>query len=196
LIAGVTFWLGMTAVVGAGLVARAGAIAGIDHVPTALNWLLGVMALAGVVGYIVWVSMARRRVRIRGFRLELPGLGLTLGQMVLGAADLCCAAGALFALLAPERGLDFFTFVSIYVFACILGVISHAPGGIGVFEATMLHAVPAHSQESVLASLLLFRVIYYLVPFVLALALLGADEGSRRWSDLREAILKSIENRE
>ena len=82
--------------------------------------------------------------------------------------------------------LDFFTFASVYVFACMLGVVSHAPGGIGVFEATMLNALPAHSQESLLASLLLFRVIYYFLPFILALALLGADEGSRRWNSLRE----------
>ena len=61
-------------------------------------------------------------------------------------------------LLPQDTNLDFVTFASVYVFACILGVVSHAPGGIGVFEATMLNALPTHSQESLLASLLLFRV--------------------------------------
>lgn len=194
-IAGVTFWLGMAAVVGAGLVTRAGEISAIDKLPAFLNWALGALILAGVACYVVWVSVRRRRVRLRGHLFELPGLGLTSGQAFLGVADLCCAAAALYMLLPWENGLDFFTFVSIYVFACILGVISHAPGGIGVFEATMLNAVPAHSQESILASLLLFRVIYYFAPFILALALLGADEGSRRWSSLRDAIVRIIEDR-
>lgn len=194
-IAGVTFWLGMTAAVGAGLAARAGEIAAIDRLPAFLNWILGVLVLAGVLAYIVWVSLSRRCVRLRGRLFELPGFGLTIGQMVLGVVDLCCAAGSLYALLPAHDGLDFFTFVSIYVFACILGIVSHAPGGIGVFEATMLHALPAHSQESILAPLVLFRLIYYFAPFLLALALLGADEGARRWGSLREAISKIIEDR-
>lgn len=195
-IAGVTFWLGMTAVVGAGLVARASEIAAIDKLPTILNFTFGVLVTAGVVYYVVWVSLRRRRVRLRGHLFELPGLWLTSGQTMLGVVDLCCAAAALYALLPQGANLDFFTFVSIYVFACILGVISHAPGGIGVFEATMLNALPAQSQESLLASLLLFRVIYYFVPFILALAFLGADEGSRRWNSLRDAILRGMEGRE
>ncbi|HET6374917.1 MAG TPA: hypothetical protein VFF88_02615, partial [Methylocella sp.] len=80
-----------------------------------------------------------------------------------------------------------------YVFACILGVASNAPGGIGVFEAAMLKAVPVSSEGALLASLVLFRVIYYLIPFLFALALLGAQEGFRRWTSLREAMRRSEE---
>ena len=69
----------------------------------------------------------------------------------------------------------------------MLGIASHSPGGLGVFEATMLKGVGG-SPDQLLASLLLFRVIYYLVPFVLALALLGANEAVRRWRSLSEAI--------
>ncbi len=67
---------------------------------------------------------------------------------------------------------------------------SHAPGGLGVFEATMLDAVGVPSDQ-LLASLLLFRGIYYLVPFILAMALLGAYEAVRRWRSLREAMAAS-----
>jgi len=88
--------------------------------------------------------------------------------------------------LPVPHQLDFVTFAAIYVFGCVLGIASHAPGGIGVFEATMLKFVPAPSQEALLASLLLFRVIYYLAPFILALALLGATEGLRHWRNMRD----------
>jgi hypothetical protein len=195
-IAGVTFWLGMTAVVGAGLIARASEIGAIDKLPAFVNFGLGVLVTAGVGWYVVWVSARRRRVKLRGHLFELPGFVPTVGQTILGVVDLCCAAAALYALLPQDVSLDFFTFVSVYVFACILGVISHAPGGIGVFEATMLNALPAQSQESLLASLLLFRVIYYFLPFILALAFLGADEGSRRWVSLRDTITRILEARE
>jgi uncharacterized membrane protein YbhN (UPF0104 family) len=124
-------------------------------------------------------------------RLELPGLGVTLGQIVLGVVDLCSAAGVLYVLLPSHRLIDFFTFAAAYVFACILGIASNAPGGIGVFEAAILKVVPVSSEAELLASLLLFRVIYYLIPFVLALAFIGAHEAFRRWQSLREAMLGS-----
>ena len=90
-------------------------------------------------------------------------------------------------LLPKGHGLGFLAFCALYSFAAMLGIASHAPGGLGVFEATMLKGVGG-SSDQLLASLLLFRVIYYLVPFLLALALLGANEAVRRWRSLREAM--------
>ena len=101
-IAGVTFWLGMASVVGVGLLARAGELGAIDKLPAFLNVALGLLVCAGVGYYLVWVSLRRRRVRLRGHMFELPGLGPTLGQTILGVVDLCCAAAALYVLLPQE----------------------------------------------------------------------------------------------
>ncbi|MGH6857813.1 MAG: lysylphosphatidylglycerol synthase domain-containing protein, partial [Methylocella sp.] len=192
-IAGVTFWFGMVFVIGAGLAFHANAISNINHFYPLINTLIGLAVLGAVLAYLVWVTIRRRHVCIRGFRLELPGLGLSLGQIALGVIDQCAAAGVLYVLLPSHAELDFFAFAATYVFACILGVASNAPGGIGVFEAAMLKAVPVASEEALLASLVLFRVIYYLAPFLFALALLGAHEGFRRWNSLREAMRGSEE---
>ncbi|MEK4032759.1 lysylphosphatidylglycerol synthase domain-containing protein [Methylocystis sp. IM3] len=194
-ITGVTFWLGMTAVIGFTLVRAAEPLSALDHLPAPLHVVVGVLVLAGVAGYCAWVALEPRRIRLRGHVLELPGPGSTLAQLVVGAADLCAAAAALYVLLPQGVDLQFEAFLAVYVLACILGVVSHAPGGIGVFEATMLHALPGPSQGSVLASLLLFRIVYYFVPFIAALAVLGADEGRRRWGSLREAVARIIEER-
>jgi hypothetical protein len=196
-IAGVTFWLGMALVIGVTLLARSETISAIDHFAPAINFLMGLSVIAALLVYLAWVSAGHRKTRLQGFRLELPGFGLTLGQIALGVIDLCSAAGVLYVLLPTPHHLDFLTFAAIYVFACVLGIASHAPGGIGVFEATMLKFVPVASQEAMLASLLLFRMIYYLLPFLLALSLLGANEGVRRWKGLGEAIrgMKDVENR-
>jgi hypothetical protein len=188
LIAGVNFWFGLILVIGAGLAFRPEHVSAVNHIATALNFLIGAGLLGAICFYLVWVTIRRRVVRIQGFRLELPGLWLSLGQIVLGLIDQCAAAGVLFALLPQQSHIDFFTFATAYAFACILGVASNAPGGIGVFEATMLKAVPGVAQEPLLASLLLFRAIYYIAPFILALALLGAHEAFRRWRSLREAM--------
>src|SRR4051794_32248192 len=193
IIAGVTFWLGMALIIGTGLLVKADAVSRLDHLTPAINMAFGAGILAALGGYLIWVSVTPRQRKIQGFRLELPGLRLTSRQVALGVTDLCAASGTLFVLLPAHHGLDFLTFVIVYVFASVLGIASHAPGGIGVFEATMLKTVPSPSQEALLASLLLFRVIYYVAPFVLALACLGANESFRRWQSLRDAMLRSRE---
>ena len=190
LVAGITFWLGMGLVVGAGLIVERAALAELNQFRADANALIGLGVLAFIAAYLVWVSLRPRRVQAQGFRLELPGFRLTLAQMALGVIDVCAGAGALFALLPAGHRLDFFTFAASYAFACMLGIASHAPGGIGVLEAAMIKIVPSPSQAALLASLLLFRIIYYLGPFILALALLGANEAMRRWAFLRAGMEK------
>jgi uncharacterized membrane protein YbhN (UPF0104 family) len=190
LIAGITFWLGMGLIVGVGLLGEAAAISDIDHFNVAINQVFGLGVIAVLLGYFVFVS--RRKFKAILFHVRLPGPFLTLGQMGLGVIDVCSAAGALYVLLPKGHGLAFVTFAALYSFACMLGIASNAPGGIGVFEAAMLKTVPAQSGP-VLAALLLFRAIYYLTPFILAMALLGAHEAGRRWRSLREAMETSSE---
>jgi len=188
LIAGVSFWLGMVLIIGVSFIVRPGAIADVDHLHAWINVLIGLAALGALVAYLAWVARGHRRTYIQGLKLELPGMGLTISQIVLGVLDLCSAASVIYVLLPAENGMDFLSFAATYVLACLLGIASNVPGGIGAFEATMLNSVPSTSPEALLASLLLFRVIYYLVPFVFALALLGAHESMRRWASLREVM--------
>lgn len=195
-VAGVTFWLGMAVVIALGLAIEAARLSDIDHLAVDLNRLIGFGVLVAIGVYLYWVSVRPRRAHWQGLSLELPGLSLSLGQIALGVMDLCSAAGVLYVLLPGHEGLDFFTFAAVYVFASLLGIISHAPGGIGVFEATMLKVMPAPSQEALLASLLMFRILYYVIPFVFALALLGANEGGRRWDALREEMNRAQADRD
>ena len=195
-VAGVTFWLGMAVVIALGLAIEAARLADINHLAADLNRLIGLGVLVAIGVYLYWVSVRPRRAHWQGLSLELPGLSLSLGQIALGVMDLCSAAGVLYVLLPSHEGLDFFTFAAVYVFASLLGIISHAPGGIGVFEATMLKVLPAPSQEALLASLLMFRILYYVIPFVFALALLGANEGGRRWDALREEMNRAQADRD
>ena len=194
-IAGITFWLGMGLIVGVGFLFEAQAIGDINHFHTLANQLIGVGVIGALVAYFIWVSVRKWRARPVVFNLALPGPVLTLGQMTLGVVDVCSAAGVLYVLLPHGHGLAFLTFCALYSFACMLGIASNAPGGIGVFEATMLKGVGGPS-EALLASLLLFRAIYYLIPFILAMALLGAHEAARRWRSLREAMEASADSDE
>lgn len=182
-IAGITFWLGMSCVLAWCLIREADALAALLYTRPILLQLGGVGAFTALVGYFIWVSLKRRAVIVRGWRLDLPGFRLSLGQTLLGAGDVCASAAVLFVLLPTGHGLNFESFLAIYVIACMLGIVSHSPGGLGVFEATMLIALSNISPEAVLGSVLLFRLFYYLIPFVLALILLMLHGG---WSRLRK----------
>ena len=184
----------MVFVLGAGLTFHASAISTINHLYPCPQYADGGCVLGAVLAYLVWVTIRRRHISIKGFRLELPGLGLTARpncpwrhRSIGGGGGIVCSC------FRTTPSSIIFTFAATYVFACILGVVSNAPGGIGVFEAAMLKAVPIASEEALLASLVLFRVIYYLVPFLFALAFLGAHEIFRRWNSLREDMRRSEE---
>jgi glycosyltransferase 2 family protein len=185
-VAGVTFWLGMALVVGFGFLSASDPIADIDHFHPLANRLIGVAALGALIAYIGWTWLMRRR-EATVFGVRLPGPRLTLGQMALGVIDICSAAAALYVLLPKNKSFGFPTFATLYSFASMLGIASHAPGGIGVFEATILQGVGG-DEDDVLASLLLFRGIYYVMPFIAAMAVLGGVEAARRWRSLREAM--------
>jgi len=187
LIAGITFWLGMGLVLGLGLLLKPTALSEVNHLAVSVNNLIGIALVGSIVAYLWWVSARRRAIRVQGWTLSLPSFRVTMGQMVLGALDVCCAGGVLYVLLPAYQDIGYQTFLAIYVFACLLGIASHAPGGLGVFEATILIAMPAQSRESLLGSLLLYRLCYYLLPFVLSLALLGAREVVSHWSAMRGA---------
>ena len=107
----------------------------------------------------------------------MPNARLTVVQIGIGVLDLGAGALAMYALLPADPPIDFITFLVTFVTATLLGFLSHAPGSLGVFEATMLVALPQFQTEALLASLLIFRVLYFVLPFCLAVLLLSAREG-------------------
>ncbi len=106
----------------------------------------------------------------------MPGGPLTLIQIAIGIVDLGCCAAAMYMLVPDEPNLGFVTVAVIFVAATLLGFASHAPGGLGVFDAAMMVALWQFDKEDLLAGLLLFRLLYYIIPFVISLAILGIRE--------------------
>ncbi|MCA0406477.1 MAG: lysylphosphatidylglycerol synthase domain-containing protein [Proteobacteria bacterium] len=180
LIAGITFWLGMGVVLGTVMLAAPQSSATFTRLPQGMNMLIGAGVLGGVGAYLFMVNKGRRRLRVQGWSMRLPGVNVTLKQLALGAMDVIAGAAVLYVLLPQGSNVAFPAMLAAYVFACLLGIASHAPGGIGVFEATMLLALPGVPREPLLGALLVYRLCYYLIPFLIALALLGVRELSLR----------------
>ncbi|MEI6387340.1 MAG: bifunctional lysylphosphatidylglycerol flippase/synthetase MprF [Spirochaetota bacterium] len=130
---------------------------------------IGIALAATIVLYFVFSLFGFKGLSFRGFEIQLPRPPLVIGQILSGSLDWLCAGLALYAVL-PASGLGFFHFLAIYMMAQIAGVTSHVPGGLGVFETVI---VPSLSSvipgDRLFASLLVYRLIYYLAPLALAL---------------------------
>lgn len=185
-IAGFTFWIGMGTVLAWCVLRKAVALSNLVYTQLDFIYAAGYSALVVVVGYFIWVSLKRRSIRVKNWQLELPGFRVSLGQMTIGAADTCAGAAVLY-MLMPGIDLGFETFLAVYVFAVMVGMFSNIPGAAGVFETIILLALSRYPREQVFGALVLYRIIYYLLPFVLALAVLGAYEIFSRMRPLRKA---------
>jgi uncharacterized membrane protein YbhN (UPF0104 family) len=175
-VAGLTFWLGNVTVLGLGVTIHPEAASFIDQLPPFTNRCIGIALLCILAGYVGWVWSAPRQIGRGGWMVNLPSGPSTLLQIAIGIVDLGFCALAMYMLLPDEPGIGFISLAVVFVSATLLGFASHAPGGLGVFDAAMLVALWQFDKESVLAGLLLFRLLYYFVPFTLALTILGARE--------------------
>jgi glycosyltransferase 2 family protein len=175
-VAGLTFWLGNATVLGLGVIFAPLAATAIDQLPPLANRGIALVILAILASYIGWVWRASRVIGRGGWKVRLPNGPSTLLQIGIGIVDLGCCAIAMYMLLPDEPNIGFVTLAVIFVSATMLGFASHAPGGLGVFDAAMLVALWQFDKEEVLAGLLLFRLLYYIAPFVLSLAILGIRE--------------------
>ena len=175
-VAGLTFWLGNATVLGLGVTYHPQAAVPIDQLPVWLNRGVGVAILAVLISYVAWVWSAPREIGQGDWKVELPSGPSTLLQIGIGILDLGSCALAMYMLLPNHPDIGFVTMAVVFVSATLLGFASHAPGGLGVFDAAMLVALWQYDKEDLLAGLLLFRLLYYVVPFVLSLAILGIRE--------------------
>jgi len=175
-LAGLTFWLGNAAVLGIGVAYHPEAASSIDQLPIWLNCVLAVLLLGILFGYVIWVSSRPRNVGRGNWTVTLPGGSLTLVQILIGIVDLSFCALAMYILMPDEPHVGFVVVAVIFVSATLLGFASHSPGGLGVFDAAMLYGImhfdSQFDKEELLAGMLLFRVLYYIVPFVISVMLL------------------------
>jgi glycosyltransferase 2 family protein len=175
-IAGLTFWLGNATVLGLGIAYAPEAASAIDQLPPWANRGIALLTLAVLACYVVWVWRRPRTIGRGQWQVTLPAGPLTLLQIAIGIVDLACCALAMYMLVPGEPHVSFVTLAVIFVSATLLGFASHSPGGLGVFDAAMLVALSRFDKEELLAGLLLFRLLYYIVPFIISLAILGGRE--------------------
>jgi len=135
----------------------------------------GAALLLLLVALVVWL-MRPRTLALGRWTLALPSARIAAAQMLVGGVEMLAALGALYVLLPAASAPPFVDFLPIYVAAVLAGIVSHAPGGLGVFETIMLASFPPAARADLLAAILCYRLTYTALPFVLASAALAVFE--------------------
>jgi phosphatidylglycerol lysyltransferase len=173
----ISFWLGFVLLGGIFFLATPPDIPASVHLPFASIRLLGIVMLLPAIGYMLWIAIRREPVRVKQWEFELPTPGLFVAQVAISCLDWIIAAAVLYILLPDSLPLTFTRFLCIFLLAQIAGVASNVPGGLGIFEAIILvFLAPFFSASAILGALVAFRVIYYLLPLLVAILLLAAHE--------------------
>lgn len=178
-IVGLTFWIGLFALAGLVFVIEPLELPARLHMPVENTRVMGAILLPLLAVYLFLCTVKKTPVQLWGWSFPLPPLGLSLVQIAIATADLMVATGVLYVLLPSTVAVEYPQFLSIYLLAVLATVITNVPGGLGVFELTVIVLLPAGDPQFVLGALLAYRVIYYLLPLLIAAGLLGGNEISQ-----------------
>lgn len=185
---GLTFGLGVSFVAALILLLAPSEAVQVLHLPDGAVRLAGILVIAAVLAYAGWGGMRREPLRLGGWQIQVPHPFTTGLQISCAMLDIAFAAAVLFVLLPPDLGITFPQLLSAYVLAIVAGILSHVPGGLGVFESVLLLALPDAARDALLGSILAYRVIYYLLPLALA-ALIGlGQEIYQRWRHVQRGM--------
>ena len=175
----VTFWLGLFALGGLSIVMTD--LPGGHALPLAgllapAGWLLMLVPPL----YLLATVVRTAPLRLRTFELPLPSPRIAVAQLLLSVVDWTVAGAVLFVLI-PSGAVPFLQFLGFFFVAILLGMVSHVPGGVGVFEGLMVVLLkPYLTSAALVPALVVFRVVYYLLPLFVALVGLIVDEAWQR----------------
>jgi phosphatidylglycerol lysyltransferase len=148
------------------------------HVPLNILRAIGVVFVLLPIAYLIWTYFPTFAIKFRDWRFGPPTLRIAFGQIVLSTLDLLLASVLIFILMPSDMGIGYISFLGIYLLAMSAGVLSGVPGGLGVFEGALFILLPNVPAPALLGALLVYRVIYYLIPLIFALLVLA-------WQELR-----------
>lgn len=173
----ITFWLGFLSLVGFVFIFIHQQVPAVLHIPLIVVRPLGFICIMVVAGYAAYIGLGKKSLKFGGWELDRPKMTILLGQIVIACTDWLIACSVLYVLLPAGIRVSFPQFVGIFLLAQIAGLLSYIPGGLGVFETVVLLLLsPFAPSPAVFGSLLLYRLIYYLIPFGFAAGSLAAHE--------------------
>ncbi|MBN9044706.1 MAG: UPF0104 family protein [Rhizobiales bacterium] len=160
-----------------------------DDLTPAVSLGIALVMLALVLLYVFGSWLHLRPLQIGKFRLEYPRLRVVAQQLIVAPLELIGAAGIIYFALPETGNPGFLIILGIFLVSFSAALISHAPGGLGVLELVFLNGLPDMNQADVLAALIVFRLLYLLIPFAMSLVVVLIFEKSQfllRWNEKQQ----------
>ncbi|MDK4718644.1 lysylphosphatidylglycerol synthase domain-containing protein [Rhizobium sp. CNPSo 3968] len=180
LFSGVTVALGLITIGGIALLVDSDDIVALSRADTATLRILGGALLCIPASYGILARYLRGRLTLWNWSFALPRAGIALAQIAIGTANFAFVSACLYALFSAYADLSYFRTIAAFVLANTLVLTTHVPGGLGVLEAVLAYAVP---NAASIGALIVFRLIYYLIPLLVgAIAMLTTELVFRRHS--------------
>lgn len=184
LLTSLTFTFGISAMLGIALAVEPGVLTELSMLSETELRASGVAILLALAGIMLWTGKNGRLITLRHWQLALPSGSMILQQIILVVLDIFVIVYMLHLLLPDSVQVTYTEILTAFVLSMVIGIISHVPGGLGVFEASMTLALPQVPQDIMLATLLVFRLFYYILPFLVTIVLLLVHE----WGQHRSTV--------
>ncbi|PST26872.1 UPF0104 family protein [Mesorhizobium plurifarium] len=150
-----------------------------EFLPIEMSLTTGGLILALTALYVLGSAVGMRPLRTRWFQLQYPRPSIVVRQLIIAPIELLGAAGIIYFALPEAGNPGYVVILGIFLASFSAALLSHAPGGLGVLEFVFIAALPEMDPADVLAALAIFRLLYLLIPFVMALVVILVFEHSR-----------------
>jgi uncharacterized membrane protein YbhN (UPF0104 family) len=154
--------------------------------------LVGLGLLAVPLFYLAGSLFHFKPLTIGGFHVYYPRPNVVIRQLIIGPLELIAAAAIIYFCLPAEGNPGFITVIGVFVASFSMAIVSHAPGGLGVLEYVFLTGLADMDQAQVLAALIVFRILYLLLPFAAALVIVLVFERSEFRRTARERVPTAV----
>lgn len=148
--------------------------------------IFGFLLIALVALYLLTLTLRKNTLQIGQWTVQLPTIKIGVYQLLLSTVDLLLTCLVLYAFLRSSSDISFLVLLGAFILSIVVGIISSVPGAIGVFESSMVLLLPEVPAPTLLGAILAYRLIYYLIPFLLAIALIALREAVEHRNRLKQ----------
>ncbi|MCB1476575.1 MAG: UPF0104 family protein [Rhodobiaceae bacterium] len=170
---GMTVGLGMGVLGGVALVLQPQLAADLTGLGQGTLIGFGIAILVLILAYVALCHFKRTPFRFRKWIFTPPRPGLAVAQIAVGAINFAFVAACLHQAIASFEAVSYPAAAAAFVIANTTALIAHVPGGVGVIETVVLKLLPA---TQMLVAVLIFRLVYFLIPLPLGISALAIWE--------------------
>jgi uncharacterized membrane protein YbhN (UPF0104 family) len=168
LLSGVTVGIGMAVLAGIVMVINPQDAASVLRLREGVVIAIGVGCLAFTAAYLALAAFVRTPLEIKSWTFQMPTLRIAIAQAVIGTINFALVSACLREVMAASADVSYLKAATAFVLANVAIIVTHAPGGLGVLEATVRHVM---GDQASIGSLVAFRVIYFFIPLLIGLPL-------------------------